>query len=92
MLRRYVPPPIRPEHHGVDDDAVAFEPVPDWTPLRFAAELPRRREDDDEVGVRALLSRPEAQSRAWRATTERRRSPGRRHRGDRKRASRHHDV
>ena len=92
MLRRSALTPIHPDLHGEGDDTVSLDAFPDWVPRRFATVAPRVREDDDGLGVRALLNRPEAQSRAWRETTERFRSPGRRHRGSTKRGARIHHV
>lgn len=89
MLRRAAITPTRSHCSLFDDEPVAFESAPDAETIRrtFQPAIPVDERDDDELGVRALLDRPEAQARAWRAT-ERAWSPGRRHRDRRERASR----
>jgi hypothetical protein len=59
---------------SVDDDPALFDPTPEWfvpglTPLR--GEAPE--DEDDDLGLRAILERPEALAKAWRASGRERR-------------------
>jgi len=68
MLRRSELPDVS-EIPSVDDDPALFDPAPEWfvpglTPLR--GEAPE--EEDDDLGLRAILERPEALAKAWQAS------------------------
>lgn len=61
--------PDASEIPSMDDDPAFFDPAPEWfvdglTPLR--GEPPE--DDDDDLGLRAILERPEALARAWQAS------------------------
>jgi hypothetical protein len=89
MLRRSELPDVT-EIPSVDDDPALFDPAPEWfvpglTPLR--GEAPD--EEDADVGLRAILERPEALAKAWQASgQERRIKRGMRARNRRNRRSR----
>ncbi len=73
MLRRSELPSLS-DIPSVDDDPALFDPTPEWfvpglTPMR--GEAPE--EDDDELGLRAILERPEALTQAWQASGRERR-------------------
>ena len=68
------------EMPSVDDDPELFDPTPEWfvpglTPMR--GEMP---EEDDEVGLRAILERPDALAKAWHASGAANNARGRRSR------------
>jgi hypothetical protein len=67
--------PSLSEVPSLDDDPALFDPTPEWfvpglTPLR--GEAPE--EADDDLGLRAILERPEALAKAWQAGGRERRS------------------
>jgi hypothetical protein len=73
MLRRSELPSLS-DIPSVDEDPALFDPTPEWfvpglTPLRGEAQEP----DDDELGLRAILERPEALTKAWQASGRERR-------------------
>jgi hypothetical protein len=85
MLRRSELP-LLSELPAFDDDPALFDPSPEWFIPGLKPSLCEddEEDDDDGLGFRSLIEKPEALSKAWRTTGGR--QSGSRVRG----ASRHH--
>jgi hypothetical protein len=74
-MSRRSDPPDPCEIPSLDDEPALFDPAPEWfvpgvKPLRGEAPEP----EDDDLGLRAILERPEALARAWEASGRERRA------------------
>ena len=67
MLRR-PELPILPELPAFEDDPALFDPSPEWFVPGLKPSLREDAEEDDGLGLRSLIERPEALSKAWRTT------------------------
>ena len=68
MLRRSELP-LLSELPAFDDDPALFDPSPEWFVPGLKASLGEDEDDDDDgLGFRSLIERPEALSKAWRTT------------------------
>lgn len=56
--------PLPPDLLSIEDDAALFDASPEWM---FPAAMRARSEerDDDGLGLRSLLERPEALAHGW---------------------------
>lgn len=68
MLRRSELPLSECELHAFDDDPALFDPSPEWFVPGLKPSLREDVSEDDGLGLSSLLERPEALSKAWRAT------------------------
>ncbi len=80
MLRRFELP-LLSELPAFEDDPALFDPSPAWFVPGLKPSLREDEEDDDGLGLRSLLERPEALSEGWRTT-------GRQRSGNRERRAR----
>ena len=68
MLRQSELPPLS-ELPAFDDDPALFDPSPEWFVPGLKPSLGEDDEADDEgLGFRSLIEKPEALSKAWRTT------------------------
>jgi len=64
--------PFESEILALEDDPALFDADPEWV---GDLERPTREEDEyDGIGIRSVIQHPEALSKAWKRTTERRRN------------------
>ena len=67
MLRRPELPPLS-ELPAFEEDPALFDPSPEWFVPALKPSLRENEEEDDTLGLRSLIERPEVLSKAWRAT------------------------
>lgn len=69
MVRRPALPPLS-ELPVLEDDPALFDPSPEWFVPGLKPSHREEVEEDEGLGLRALIEQPEALSKAWRVTTE----------------------
>jgi len=52
----------------LEDDPAVFDPCPEWFVPGVKPSLREGAEEDEGLGLRSLLERPEVLSKAWRTT------------------------